>query len=33
MTRSWRRPGTEFLLKIVPRVDGTPRICELVEYN
>lgn len=22
-----------FLLKIVPHVDGTPRICELVEYN
>jgi acetoacetate decarboxylase len=21
-----------FLLKIIPRVDGTPRICELVEY-
>jgi acetoacetate decarboxylase len=22
-----------FLLKIIPRVDGTPRICELVEYR
>jgi acetoacetate decarboxylase len=22
-----------FLLKIIPHVDGTPRICELVEYN
>jgi acetoacetate decarboxylase len=22
-----------FLLKIVPHVDGTPRICELVEYS
>ena len=22
-----------FLLKIIPRVDGTPRICELVEYH
>jgi acetoacetate decarboxylase len=22
-----------FLLKIVPHVDGTPRICELVEYE
>ncbi len=21
-----------FLLKIIPHVDGTPRICELVEY-
>src|SRR4029077_15104472 len=24
-------PG--FLLKIIPHVDGTPRICELVEYR
>ena len=22
-----------FLLKIIPHVDGTPRICELVEYH
>jgi acetoacetate decarboxylase len=22
-----------FLLKIIPHVDGTPRICELVEYS
>ena len=22
-----------FLLKIIPHVDGTPRICELVEYR
>ncbi len=22
-----------FLLKIIPHVDGTPRICELVQYN
>jgi acetoacetate decarboxylase len=22
-----------FLLKIIPHVDGTPRICEIVEYN
>ena len=25
--------GPNFLLKIVPHVDGTPRICELVEYH
>jgi acetoacetate decarboxylase len=25
--------GPNFLLKIVPQVDGTPRICELVEYH
>jgi len=24
--------GPNFLLKIIPHVDGTPRICELVEY-
>lgn len=24
--------GPHFLLKIIPHVDGTPRICELVEY-
>jgi acetoacetate decarboxylase len=24
--------GPSFLLKIIPHVDGTPRICELVEY-
>lgn len=28
---SLREPG--FLLKIIPHVDGTPRICELVEYH
>ena len=22
-----------FLLKIIPHVDGTPRICELVKYH
>jgi len=27
-----RACGAEFLLKIIPHVDGTPRICELVEY-
>ena len=27
---SLREPN--FLLKIIPHVDGTPRICELVEY-
>ena len=26
-----RQPG--FLLKIIPHVDGTPRICELVRYR
>jgi len=25
--------GPNFLLKIIPHVDGTPRICELVEYH
>ena len=25
--------GPNFLLKIIPHVDGTPRICELVEYR
>jgi len=25
--------GPNFLLKIMPHVDGTPRICELVEYR
>lgn len=25
--------AASFLLKIVPHVDGTPRICELVQYN
>jgi acetoacetate decarboxylase len=25
--------GPELLLKIIPHVDGTPRICELVEYH
>nr|WP_314075241.1 acetoacetate decarboxylase [uncultured Roseococcus sp.] len=28
---SLQEPG--FLLKIIPRVDGTPHICELVEYH
>jgi acetoacetate decarboxylase len=28
---SLRAPN--FLLKIIPHVDGTPRICELVEYH
>ena len=29
-----RRPeAAEFLLKIIPHVDGTPRICELVDYR
>ena len=28
---SLREPN--FLLKIIPHVDGTPRICELVEYS
>src|ERR1700735_5362444 len=34
-TRRWT-PGLgapNFLLKIIPHVDGTPRICELVEYH
>jgi acetoacetate decarboxylase len=26
-----QEPG--FLLKIIPHVDGTPRICELVQYQ
>jgi acetoacetate decarboxylase len=25
--------ATNFLLKIIPHVDGSPRICELVEYH
>ena len=25
--------GPNWLLKIIPHVDGTPRICELVEYR
>jgi len=25
--------GVNFLLKIIPHVDGTPRICELVEFH
>lgn len=25
--------GPNYLLKIIPHVDGSPRICELVEYN
>src|SRR5476649_820862 len=25
--------GPNFLLQIIPHVDGTPRICELVEYH
>jgi acetoacetate decarboxylase len=25
--------GSNFLLKIIPHVDGTARICELVEYR
>jgi acetoacetate decarboxylase len=25
--------STNYLLKIIPHVDGTPRICELVSYN
>lgn len=29
--RAMAEPG--FLLKIIPHVDGTPRICELVEYE
>ena len=29
--RSLEAPG--FLLKIVPNVDGSPRICELIEYS
>ncbi len=29
--RALREPG--FLLKIIPHVDGTPRICELVRYR
>jgi acetoacetate decarboxylase len=29
--KSLQQPG--FLLKIVPHVDGSPRICELVRYN
>ena len=29
--RRSKRPN--FLLKIIPHVDGTPRICELVEYR
>src|SRR3989442_1183018 len=27
------RAAPNFLLKIIPHVDGTPRICELVEYH
>lgn len=30
-TAGLREPG--FLLKIIPHVDGTPRICELVRYH
>jgi acetoacetate decarboxylase len=29
--RSLARPN--YLLKIIPHVDGTPRICEIVTYN
>jgi acetoacetate decarboxylase len=29
--KSMQEPG--FLLKIIPHVDGTPRICELVQYQ
>jgi len=31
VARAIAEPG--FLLKVVPHVDGTPRICELVRYN
>src|SRR5262252_5535246 len=31
VTKSLNEPG--FLLKIIPHVDGTPRICELVRFN
>ena len=31
---SWPRfQAPNFLLKIIPHVDGTPRICELVKYH
>ena len=30
--RRRRWPTPTWLLKIIPHVDGTPRICELVEY-
>lgn len=29
--RTLQEPG--ILLKVIPRVDGTPRICELVRYR
>ncbi len=31
LTKSMEAPG--YLLKIIPHVDGTPRICELVKYQ
>ena len=31
VTKSLNEPG--FLLKIIPHVDGSPRICELVRFN
>ena len=39
-TRAWMPPPSRsrwkqpcFLLKVIPHVDGTPRICELVQYS